>query len=272
MKKEFIAKTVEEAKALASEEFGVSEDKISFEILEEPKKGFLGIGASEARISAEYTMSKAETAADYIKKIIGEMGIEGELNITENEDGAVIDIVGDTTGAVIGRRGETLDAIQYLASMCANRGDKEYYRITVDSCGYREKRKAILEELAAKISRSVLKTGRSSTLEPMNPYERRIIHSAVSEIEGVTSKSIGEEPYRRVVISSTNPRPERKFDDRRGRGDRRGKNGKYGRDRKPEYKPHSMDLMKTSFEKDYKKPKPEDSELYSGDLYGKIDI
>ena len=140
--------------------------------------------------------------------------------LTENEDGAVIDITGDTTGAVIGRRGETLDAIQYLASMAANRSDKEYYRITLDSCGYREKRKAILEDLARKISKSVLRTGRTSTLEPMNPYERRIIHAAVSEIEGVTSKSIGEEPYRKVVISSVNGRPERRQGVKKGGYDR----------------------------------------------------
>ena len=189
------------------------------------------------------------------------MNIEAELEVTENEEGAVIDIKGDTTGAVIGRRGETLDAIQYLASMTANRGDKEYYRISLDSCGYREKRKAILEELAKKIAKSVLRSGRTSTLEPMNPYERRIIHAAVSEIEGVTSKSIGEEPYRRVVISSVNGRSERKGNPQR-------KGGSKPRQKRES---RSMDLMKTSFEKDYKKPKPEDSML-GGELYGKIDL
>ncbi len=275
MKKEFTAKTVEEAKQAAAEEFGASIEKITFEIIEEPKKGFLGIGATEAKISAEYNKSKSEIAADYIKDVLDKMGIEAQLTVTENEEGAVIDIGGDTSGAVIGRRGETLDAIQYLASMAANRSDKEYYRISVDSCGYREKRKAILEELAAKISKTVLRTGRTTTLEPMNPYERRIIHAAVSEIEGVTSKSIGEEPYRRVVISSVNGRPERpekKYDGKKpynknGKG--RYNKDKRGKDYKPQ--PRSMDLMKTSFEKDYKKPKPEDS-MFTGELYGKIDI
>ncbi|MBQ8568056.1 MAG: protein jag [Oscillospiraceae bacterium] len=276
MKKEFTAKTVEEAIQLAISEFGVSQDRITFEVLEEPKKGFLGIGASEAKISAEYNKTKAEIAADYIRDVLSKMGIEAELTVTENEEGAVIDIGGDTTGAVIGRRGETLDAIQYLASMAANRSDKEYYRISVDSCGYREKRKAILEELAGKIAKTVLRTGRTSTLEPMNPYERRIIHSAVSEIEGVTSKSVGEEPYRKVVISSVNGRPERserKYDRKNSYG--KGGKGRYGgKGRgadKSEYKPRPMDLMKTSFEKDYKKPKPEDT-MFTGELYGKIDI
>lgn len=263
MKKEFTANTVEEAKDLAAAEFGADKSKITFTVLEEEKKGFLGFGKTDARILAEYEPSKAETAAEYIKSILSCMDIEAGLEITENEDGAVIDITGDTTGAVIGRRGETLDAIQYLASMAANRSDKEYYRITLDSCGYREKRKAILEDLARKISKTVLRTGRTSTLEPMNPYERRIIHAAVSEIEGVTSKSIGEEPYRKVVISSVNGRPERR------QGGKKGGYDKSRRRRDPQ--PRSMDLMKTSFEKDYKKPKPEDS-MTDGELYGKIEL
>lgn len=263
MKKEFTAATVDEAKELAAKEFGVDIGRITFTVIEEEKKGFLGFGKTDARIEAEYEPSKAETASDYIKAILSCMDIEAELTVTENEDGAVIDISGDTTGAVIGRRGETLDAIQYLASMSANRSDKEYYRITLDSCGYREKRKTILEELARKISKTVLRTGRTSVLEPMNPYERRIIHAAVSEIEGVTSKSIGEEPYRKVVISSVNAKNDR----RQG-----GKKGGYDRNRKRrDPQPRSMDLMKTSFEKDYKKPKPEDM-MTDGELYGKIEL
>ncbi len=266
----FTAKTIEEAKAMAAREFGADESKIKFTVVEEPKKGLFGKLKGDARVEAVYELSKAEIAADYIRNILKNMGIESSVQITENEDGAVIDILGDTTGAVIGRRGETLDAIQYLASMAANRGDKEYLRITVDCCGYREKRKAILEELAVKISKTVIRTGRTSALEPMNPYERRIIHSTVANIEGVVSKSVGEEPFRKVVISSTAPRKDRPG---YNRGDRRD----YGsrpprRDKKPsEYTPRSMDMMKTSFEKDYKRPKPED-DLIDGDLYGKIDI
>lgn len=266
IKKIFTAKSIEEAKAMAAQEFGADESKISFNVLEEPKKGLFGKIKGEARVEAAYEQSKADVACEYIKSILRNMGIESDLSVTENEEGAVIEILGDTTGAVIGRRGETLDAIQYLASMAANRGDKEYFRITLDCCGYREKRKAILEELAVKISKTVLRTGRTTTLEPMNPYERRIIHSAVANIEGVSSKSVGEEPYRKVVISSNNPRPRK--DKRDGfKGDRRPR-----RDKNPnEYTPRSMDMMKTSFEKDYKRPKPED-DLIEGDLYGKIDI
>lgn len=283
-RKIFTAKTVEEAKAMAAEDFGTEESKISFTVLEEPKKGLFGKVKGDARVEAVLaSSSKADVAGEYIKEILKNMGIDNDISITEEEDGAVIEILGDTTGAVIGRRGETLDAIQYLASMAANRIDKEYYRISVDCCGYREKRKTILEELAAKIAKTVLRTGRTSTLEPMNPYERRIIHSAIADIEGVTSRSVGDEPYRKVIIAPTNPRPRRDgkgFHDGKPGYNREGGyrdgykgGGRHRRDKKPEeYTQRSMDMMKTSFEKDYKRPKPEDSSLVEGDLYGKIDI
>ena len=265
MKKQFTADSVEEAMELAAAEFGIDRDRIVFTTIDTGKKGILGLGKSQAVVEAEYEMTKAEIALDYLSNILSCMGLDAELEAQESEDGALIEIQGDMTGAVIGRRGETLDALQYLTCMAANKGDKDYYRISLDSCGYRAKRKENLEELARKIAKTVLRTGRSTTLEPMNPYERRIIHAAVGEIEGVASKSVGEEPYRKVVISSTNPRKPDRRDRRGGRNDRR----PYGGDRKRD--PHSMDLMKTSFEKDYKKPRPEDS-LLSGDLYGRLDI
>lgn len=298
MKKEFVAKTVEEAKAQAAEYFGVSEDKITFSVIEEPKKGLFGKTKGDAKLTGEYEMTKPERAAAYIKGILKEMKIEGEVTATENTGetaGALVEIAGDDTGAIIGRRGETLDALQYLTSMSVNRGDREYYRITLDSCGYREKRKAILEDLAIKISKTVIRTGRTAPLEPMNPYERRIIHSTVSTIEGVISKSLGEEPFRKVVISPKNPRFQRREGFRAdSRPDNRGpvRDGKESRDRNSrDFRPSapsgggynrdrrrnddlpkkSIDMMKSSFEREYKKPKPEDSEI-KGDLYGKIDI
>lgn len=207
----------------------------------------------------EEQAAKAEHARSYVASILRSMGLSDASTMTVTESGVTLTFDGDGSGTIIGRRGETLDALQYLASMVSNKGDKEYFRITIDSCGYREKRRKTLIELAKKISKSVLRTGRSTTLEPMNPYERRIIHSAVSEIEGVTSHSTGEEPYRKVIISSTNPR--------KG-GERRGRNDRDRRRRNPEG-PRKLDLA-TSFEKDYKRPKPED-ELNAG-LYGKIEF
>ena len=201
MKKQFTAETAQEAMELAAKEFGVAKEKITFNVLDQGNKGFLGIGKTNAVVEAEYEPSKSEAAVAYLDSVLKAMEITAEYVVTENEEGVLIDITGDTTGAVIGRRGETLDALQYLTSMAANRGDKEYYRVNLDSCGYREKRKKILEELAAKISKNVLRSGRSITLEPMNPYERRVIHSALQNDKYVSTHSEGEEPYRKVVIT-----------------------------------------------------------------------
>ncbi len=206
---------------------------------------------------------KAETARDYIISVLSAMGLNVNAKIYQNDTGAVIELESNSNGTIIGRRGETLDALQYLSSMIANKGDKEYFRITIDCFGYREKRKATLQQLAVKVAKNVLKTGRSQPLEPMNPYERRVIHSAVSEIEGVSSKSVGEEPYRKIIISSTNPK-KKNFDKSRGKG---GKN--FNGKKRPRREPKDIDLS-TSFEKDYKKPKPEDS--IEGGLYGKIEF
>lgn len=213
--------------------------------------------------------SKVKLARDYITSILRAIGINAEFQIYQNETGAVINIESDNNGTVIGRRGETLDAIQYLCSIIANKGDKDYFRITIDCLGYRSKRKETLEQLAAKVAKSVLRTGRSQPLEPMNPYERRVIHSAISEIEGVSSRSVGEEPYRKIIVSSNNPKygGGRRRDNRRDGGRRN--NNPRNRDREVSMERKSVDLS-TSFEKDYKRPKPEDS--IEGGLYGKIEL
>ena len=203
---------------------------------------------------------KVKLATDYIKSILRAMDVNVEFEIYQNETGSIVNLVSANNGTIIGRRGETLDALQYLCSIIANKGDKDYYRITIDCLGYRKKRKETLEQLAVKVAKSVLKTGRSQPLEPMNPYERRVIHSAVSGIEGVSSRSVGEEPYRKIIISSNSPRNSR----------RNGNNGKRPRNRdNTNFERRSVDLS-TSFEKDYKRPKPEDE--ISGGLYGKIEL
>ena len=217
---------------------------------------------------------KVKLARDYITSILRAMGVEAQFTVYQNETGAVINLESDNNGTIIGRRGETLDAIQYLCSIIANKGDKDYYRITIDCYGYRNKRKETLEQLAVKIAKTVLRTGRSQPLEPMNPYERRVIHSAISNIEGVSSRSVGEEPYRKIIISSNNPRKGGgrrdggRRDNRRG-GRRDGGDRRNNRDREVVMERRSVDLS-TSFEKDYKRPKPEDS--IEGGLYGKIEL
>ena len=336
----FSAKTLDQAKELAVQSFGISKDLIDFQILEEPKKSIFGRLKGEYKVKATYNatvetvetvvetpvqepiavptavdtmvteepskpvetetvqqvasevsqdvettekeevptpeevLEKAKVAQEYVASILEKMGIDTSSEIIQTENGAIIDFKGDGTGTIIGKRGETLDALQYLSAMICNKGEKGYFRITLDSCGYRAKRKLILEELAKKVSKNVLRTGRSQSLEPMNPYERRIIHSTISEIEGVTSRSIGEEPFRKVIISSTNPKKYSGGGNRKGgynnRGKRGGNNKYHGNGgRKKNYQPRSLDL-KTSFEKDYRKPKPEDN-LKEG-LYGKIEF
>lgn len=234
-------------------------------------------------IPEDVQLEKLAVGAAYLESILKQLAPEVKVS-GKLENGISYLIEGNGAGSLIGRRGDTLDAMQYLTSMVANRGDHDYVRVTIDTCGYREKRRKALQELAQRISKSVLRNGRSIALEPMNPYERRIIHSAVTEIEGVSSHSSGEEPNRKVIITNDSA-PEYKRDDKNARSFRergrdrsdRGRGGRGGRhdrgerrDRRPSGEgPRKLDLS-TSFEKDYKRPKPEDS-LNAG-VYGKIDI
>ena len=210
MKKELIvtAKTVEEAKAKAIAELtamGIAETDIEFTVLEEGKRGFLGIGAADAKINAIYPMKGEEIAVEFIRKVIADM----ELNLTVgmhpgNNDDTVITVDGEGAGLLIGHHGETLDSLQYLANLAANKkikGEKrDYVKVTLDVEGYRAKREEALRALARRMASKVVKGKKSVMLEPMNPYERRIIHSEVQSIAGVSTNSIGSENNRRVVM------------------------------------------------------------------------
>ena len=231
MNREVIAtgKSVDEALKRGYEMLGVGEGEALWEIIDTPKKGFLGLGAAPAKVRVYIEMSKAQTAVDYLQEIFEKMGLKDvQIDVTETENSANIALSGDGLGVLIGRRGETLDALQYLAGLVANRMEGDYYRIVVDSGNYREKREKTLENLAKKLSSQVIRTGRSVTLEPMNPYERRVIHATIQGIDGVTSSSIGEEPSRRVVISSTNP-PKKNYKERSSEGGERRGGGRGGR-------------------------------------------
>ena len=159
----------------------------------------------EKPCSPEIAEKKVEAGKKYILDITKAMGIGIEsIETKPKENGTILLLKGADLGALIGRRGETIDAIQYLVSLVCNRIDPSYHRITIDCGNFREKREETLIELANKLAKTVLKTGRNCTLEPMNPYERRIIHSVVSDIEGINSRSIGEEPFRKIILSSKN--------------------------------------------------------------------
>ncbi len=238
MNKEYIGKAsgVELAKENALDqakaELGDIAFTTAFDILEEPKKGFLGIGKKEnavVKLTVEYEepaeeLSRKDAAKQYLDDLLAAMGLDRiSYTIKEEEgDNVTFTFEGEDIGVLIGHHGETLDALQYLVGLASNRRKEgTYCRITLDGGSYREKRAETLQELARKIGEKVKRTGRSQMLEPMNPYERRIIHAVISEIPGVYSKSKGEDPNRRVIIISENPRPSHYGNKRGGQGGRR---------------------------------------------------
>ncbi len=208
MKKEVIttAKTIEEAVALAVTELGAPDaDKIEYTVLEEPKKGLFGIGATNAKISATYTVGGEQNALDFINSLLKDMNITADVTMTDGENGEKrINVTGESAAILIGHHGDTLDSLQYLANLAANKrvdGKKEaYVKVTVDVEGYRAKREETLRALARRMAAKVQKYKKSVMLEPMNPYERRIIHSEIQNIEGVSTNSIGSENNRKIVI------------------------------------------------------------------------
>ncbi|MGN0371034.1 MAG: RNA-binding cell elongation regulator Jag/EloR [Butyrivibrio sp.] len=200
---EFSAKTVDEAIMKAQLQLDVSSENMEYEVIEKESKGILGfINAKPAKILAW----KKETVEDRINSFLNDVFSAMNLQVTINmnideEEGTInIDLVGDDMGVLIGKRGQTLDSLQYLVSLVANKESSQYYRVKLDTENYRERRKATLESLAKNIAYKVKRTKKSFPLEPMNPYERRIIHSALQNDKYVVTKSEGEEPFRHVVI------------------------------------------------------------------------
>jgi spoIIIJ-associated protein len=206
MKREAIATghTVEDAIQAACDILGVERDRTEFEIIDLPSKRLLGLlGASEAKVKVIFDESVEERAKTFLQQLLVNMDLSGVfIESTEKDDGIFIDLEGEGLGYIIGHRGETLDAMQYIVSLVANKGEEQYKRITLDTGSYREKREKTLVSLAGRIAVNAVKTHRNTTLEPMNPYERRIIHTAVQEINGAASWSVGEDPNRRVVIGA----------------------------------------------------------------------
>lgn len=303
MEKEFRAKTVDEAKALAAQDFGVSADDIDFEILEQPRKTLFGGMKGEAVVKAIYDDTahepapahiygdedekteepnepgepavspedpgsedaeedeggelpedfdvskslKVQTAISYLTDVLKGLGLEN-FNITpvKRDGNVILDITGEKLGIVIGKRGETLDSLQYLAILASNRSEESFCRISLDCNGYRSKRRETLCALARKTSAKVIRQGRKIALEPMNPYERRIIHSVVAEIEGVSSRSTGTEPYRKVVIYADKPRRDNRDNRDSRRSNRRGDGASTRNYRQ-------SGGFSTSFEREYKR-------------------
>lgn len=234
-------KTEDAAIAAALEELGLDRDDVSVEIVERAKSGFLGIGASPAVVRVQYEVPDEEVTAPvpaaapaataapqteqavqpaapadepesyarirtFVGGLLERMGIQAQIDITPRDNGGVnVNLSGSNMGAVIGRRGETLDAIQHLTNYVVNRGSDKHMHISVDAESYRAKREESLVRLAEKMAAKAIKYKRSMALEPMNSYERHVIHTALQDYEGVTTSSTGTEPNRRVVVSYEKP-------------------------------------------------------------------
>ena len=229
------AKTEDLAIAAALEELGLSRDDDTVEILERAKTGFLGFGASPAKVKVSYEVpdvvveepapvvveeaaaeevvacenSAHEKVYNFVNGLLEHMGVRATIEITEKEDGGInVNLSGKGMGVVIGRRGETLDAIQHLTNYAVNHGSEKRLHVSVDAVAYRAKREEALVRLAEKMAAKAIKYKRSMALEPMNSYERHVIHAALQDYEGVSTSSIGTEPNRRVVVAYEKPQQE----------------------------------------------------------------
>ena len=231
-------KSIEEATELALAELNITKDDAVIEVLQESAKGFLGIGAKDAEVKVTVkteaevkeapvkkekvsqptvkatrtggvysSESPAENAKNFITDILTAMGLDVTVTAELNDDIVNVNLEGENMGVVIGKRGDTLDSIQYLTSLVVNQKSENYIKVSIDTENYREKREEALCALSQRLASKVARTGKKFALEPMNPYERRIIHSNLQANEDVTTFSIGQEPYRKVVIAPKNPKP-----------------------------------------------------------------
>lgn len=200
---EVSAKTVNDAITEACQKLGVTSDKLEYQVVEEGSNGFLGIGAKPAIIKAAVKCSIEDNAKIFLNDVFEAMKLEVVVTVKYDEEERTmdIDLSGDEMGVLIGKRGQTLDSLQYLVSLVVNKDAENYIRVKVDTENYRQRRKDTLENLAKNISYKVKRTKRAVSLEPMNPYERRIIHSALQNDRYVSTHSEGEEPFRRVVVT-----------------------------------------------------------------------
>ena len=201
--KKFNAKSINDAITEACKNFSVPSDKLEYHVLEEGSSGFLGIGSKDAVIEARVKSSLDDKAKIFLDDVFKAMKMTVVVKVTYNESEKEmdIDLSGDDMGVLIGKRGQTLDSLQYLVSLVVNKDKDNYIRVKVDTENYRKRRQETLENLAKNISFKVKRTKHAVSLEPMNPYERRIIHSSLQNDKFVTTHSEGEEPFRYVVVT-----------------------------------------------------------------------
>ena len=200
---EISAKNVDDAITQATVQLGITSDQLEYEVLDKGSTGFLGIGSKNAVIKARKKFSIDENVVEFLSYIFDAMKMEVEILVAVNEEEHIIEVElkGDDMGILIGKRGQTLDSLQYLTNLAINKHSDEYYKVKIDTEDYRKRRKETLENLAKNISFKVKRTKRPVSLEPMNPFERRVIHSALQNDRYVTTHSEGDEPYRHVVVT-----------------------------------------------------------------------
>ena len=200
---EISAKNVDDAITQATVQLGITSDQLEYEVLDKGSTGFLGIGSKNAVIKARKKFSIDENVVEFLSSIFDAMKMEVEILVAVNEEEHIIEVElkGDDMGILIGKRGQTLDSLQYLTNLAINKHSDKYYKVKIDTEDYRKRRRETLENLAKNIAYKVKRTKRPVSLEPMNPFERRIIHSALQNDRYVTTHSEGDEPYRHVVVT-----------------------------------------------------------------------
>lgn len=200
---EISAKTVDDAITEAVIKLGTTHDQIEYEVIEKGSAGFLGIAKKDAVIRVRKKNNVEDNIREFLDKVFKAMNLEVEILIEREESGNTINVElkGSDMGVLIGKRGQTLDSLQYLTNLAVNKNSEEYVKVKIDTEDYRKRRKETLENLAKNISYKVKRTKRPVSLEPMNPFERRVIHSALQNDKFVTTHSEGEEPYRHVVVT-----------------------------------------------------------------------
>ena len=200
---EVSAKNVDDAITQATIQLGITSDQLEYEVLDKGSTGFLGIGSKNAVIKARKKFSVEENVIEFLSSVFHAMKMEVEVvvSVNEEEHSIDVDLKGEDMGILIGKRGQTLDSLQYLTNLSVNKNSDDYYKVKIDTENYRERRKETLDNLAKNIAYKVKRTRRPVSLEPMNPFERRIIHSALQNNKYVTTHSEGEEPYRHVVVT-----------------------------------------------------------------------
>ena len=200
---EVSAKTVNDAITDALVQLGVTSSQLEYEVVNEGSTGFLGFGSKPAVIKARKKFSIEDTVRDFLKRVFEAMDMEVEIISKYDEDSSMVEVEfkGSEMGVLIGKRGQTLDSLQYRTNLAVNKQSDKYVKVKLDTEDYRKRRKDTLENLAKNISYKVKRTKRPVALEPMNPFERRVIHSALQNDRFVSTHSEGEEPYRHVVVT-----------------------------------------------------------------------